>query len=223
MQLRIRHIIVDPRESVLVYRDGCLVTTLGAGRHPRPRRAVLRPVDLRVQLTPVASQEVPSVEGATVRASLVIRWSVRDAAAFVETAESAIDQVYLAAQLALRSAVGARGVDDLTGPSARAEIQADLTRPAQAAAAAYGIEVHEVVLKDLILPAEVREAAVAVLTARQRGLAQLETARAETAAMRSRANAARILQDSPALARQRLVESLPYGTQVVLRLEDLGG
>ena len=44
------------------------------------------------------------------------------------------------------------------------------------------------------------------------------TARAETAVVRTLANAARVLDASPALAQLRLVQSVPYGAQVKLQL-----
>ena len=48
----------------------------------------------------------------------------------------------------------------------------------------------------------------------------LEEARAETAALRSLANGARLLDAHPALAQQRLVQSMPPGTRLVLALGD---
>lgn len=67
-----------------------------------------------------------------------------------------------------------------------------------------------------VLTAEVRSAALDVITAKTRGLAKLEAARAETAALRALANAGRLLDAHPALAQLRLVESVPYGARVVL-------
>ena len=61
----------------------------------------------------------------------------------------------------------------------------------------------------MIRPAE-------LATARTRGQAKLEAARAETAALRSLANGAKLLDEHPALARQRLVEALPPGAKVKL-------
>jgi regulator of protease activity HflC (stomatin/prohibitin superfamily) len=76
------------------------------------------------------------------------------------------------------------------------------------------------VIKDIVLPAELRAAYADVLTARQRGQVQLETARAESAALRSMANAAKLLDEHPALARLRLVQAATYGSKLVL---DVGG
>lgn len=56
-------------------------------------------------------------------------------------------------------------------------------------------------------------------TARSQGQAKLEAARAETAALRSLANAAKLLDDHPALARLRLVQAAPYGTKIVIGLD----
>jgi hypothetical protein len=46
----------------------------------------------------------------------------------------------------------------------------------------------------------------------------LEAARAETAALRALANGARLLDEHPALAQLRLVQSAPPGTRLVLQL-----
>ena len=51
---------------------------------------------------------------------------------------------------------------------------------------------------------------------RRRGQAQLEAARAETAAMLSLANAAKLLDEHPALPRLNLVQALPPGATLVL-------
>ena len=84
-----------------------------------------------------------------------------------------------------------------------------------------GVEVWQVVVKDVILPPDLRSAYAELVTARARGQAQLEAARAETAALRSLANGAKLLDDHPALARLRLVQALPPGSTV--ELGDLGG
>ncbi len=67
-----------------------------------------------------------------------------------------------------------------------------------------------------------RAAAAALVAARHRSAAVLEEARAETAALRSLANGARILDAHPALAGLRLVQAAPPGTRLVLALGDTG-
>jgi regulator of protease activity HflC (stomatin/prohibitin superfamily) len=74
-----------------------------------------------------------------------------------------------------------------------------------------GVDVLDAYLKDVIVPAEIRTAAMQLVTAKSRGAAQLEDARAETAAMRALANAGKLLEAHPALAQLRLVQQVPYG------------
>ena len=75
-------------------------------------------------------------------------------------------------------------------------------------------------MKDVILPLDLRSAYAEQVTARARGQARLEAARAETAALRSLANGAKLLDQHPALARLRLVESLPPGSTLELTTGD---
>ena len=58
------------------------------------------------------------------------------------------------------------------------------------------------------MPAELKRAFAETLKAKQEGQAALERARGETAALRSLANAARVLEGNPALMNLRLVQSL---------------
>jgi regulator of protease activity HflC (stomatin/prohibitin superfamily) len=60
----------------------------------------------------------------------------------------------------------------------------------------------------VIFPAEIKKAQAEVVVARAQGLAALERARGETAALRNLANAAALLKDNPALLQLRLVQQL---------------
>lgn len=207
-------ITVPPGHTVLAYR-GTAVQALPAGRHRVRKPDATFDVDLRERLIPVAPQEILTADSMSVRVSMTLRACVIDAAAFVERSADPIGAVYLAAQVALREVCAGVGSDDLI----RRGDTVDVT-PIRAAAAevagTVGLEVLEVVIRDVIVPAEVRTAALEVITAKTRGQAKLEAARAETAALRALANAGRLLDAHPALAQLRLVESVPYGARVVL-------
>lgn len=210
---------VPVRHEGLLYVRGAYSRTLGPGRHRLPRGADLVEVDLREQHLPLSPQEVLTADGLSVRVTAVVRCAVVDARAFHENHQDPLGVVYLAAQVALREELGAVGVEDLARRGATLPVEA-LTAAAARAGALVGVEVREVVVKDVILPGELRAAAVEVATAKARGLAQLETARAETAALRSMANAAQLLEDHPALARLRTVQSAGAGGQVVVHVHD---
>jgi regulator of protease activity HflC (stomatin/prohibitin superfamily) len=210
---------IEPRHCALRYRHGVLQQVLPSGRHRRLRGQRLVVLDLRERLTQVAPQEVLTTDGVSVRVSAVVRWAVGDPIAFAEVSDEPTATVYLAAQVALRDALSTVSADELVGRGA-ALPTARITAATAEVARRVGAEVAEVVVKDVIVPVELRAAAAELATARRRGEAQLEAARAETAALRSLANGAKLLDAHPALARLRLVQAAPPGTRIVLGVPD---
>jgi regulator of protease activity HflC (stomatin/prohibitin superfamily) len=146
--------------------------------------------------------------------SAVARWSVSDPVHYTAVADPAA-VVYPAVQVALGEQLASREADEIVR-AAREDVTAAVVAAAQAAGSEVGITVAEVVIKDIILPAELRAAYAELVTVRQRAQAQLETARAETAALRSMANSAKLLDDHPALARLRMIQAAAYGTKIIL-------
>ncbi len=211
-----KKITVSQHERVLVYRDGRLERVLEPGRYPlRSRSRVVR-IDIRERIVTTAPQDVLTADGVSLRVTAAVVWSVSDPVAFVATA-APDSRVYLAVQIALRESLAALDVDAALTTGRRSVVES-VTGAAAAAGAEVGIAVRDAVVKDVILPSELRSAYAELVSARQKGKAQLETARAETAALRSLANAAKLLEDSPALAQLRLVQSLPYGAQLKVTL-----
>lgn len=202
-------------EHVLVRRAGHPTRVLAPGRHRRVRGASYVRLDARQQLDLVAPQEVLTADGVSVKVSATIRWAVGDAVRFLETVRDPTAVVYLAVQVGLREALASYDADAVVH-AGRREVATQLTAVARAAGAEVGVDAHEVVVKDVMLPHELRAAYNDVATGRQRALAQLEAARAETAALRSLANGAKLLDEHPALARMRLVQALPMGSTVKL-------
>lgn len=209
-------VTVLPGQGVLEMRAGQPTVTLAPGRHRKRRRASYELVDLRERLDQIATQEIATADGVSVKVSAVLRHRVVDAVRFREVAANPVAGVYLAAQMAMREAMLAIAADDVLG-SARSLIGQAATAAAREVGAEVGVEVSEVRVKDLMLPAELRAAAADLVAGRQRALVQLEAARAETAALRSLANGAKLLDEHPALAQLRLVQALPMGSTVELK------
>lgn len=206
---------VQPWEVLLERRDGEATVVLGPGRHVVRRRAEHQIVDLRERLDLVPTQEVLTADGVTAKVSAVFRWTVADPVAFTERLRDPVGAVYLAIQLGVR--------DVLAGQEAEALVRAPRSRLAEgvrdqatAAAAEVGIRLVDVVVKDVVLPGDLRAAYAELVVGRHRAQAQLEAARAETAALRSLANGAKLLDDHPSLAQLRLVQALPPGSRVEL-------
>ena len=203
--------------------DGRTVAVLGPGRHRLPRRPWrgtrdVRVVDVRRQLLLVAGQELPTADVPGVRVTVAATWQAVDPAALLEVAADAVDQVRLAVQLALRDAVARRTLGELV--AAREDLAAELLAAVAPRALGVGVEVQRVELRDVTPPGEVRRALLAVQTARQDGLAALERARGETAALRALANGARTLAENPALVQLRAAQVVAdAGGEIVLRLD----
>jgi regulator of protease activity HflC (stomatin/prohibitin superfamily) len=207
-------IVVERHERVLAVRDGEVTAVLGPGRHRRTSRTSYERVDVRPRITTIAPQEILTADGATVKVSASVRWKVADPVAYtaVQEAEAV---VYLAVQIALRDALASREVAEVVRDGRR-DCGPTALQAAYEAGTSVGITVDDVVVKDIMLPAELRLAYAELLTTRQRGRAQLEAARAESAALRSLANAAKLLDEHPALERLRLVQAASYGSKLVL-------
>lgn len=209
-----RRIVVPVGRVALQYRDGAVDRVLGAGEHRVRRPASTMLVSVAERLMAVSPQEILTAESVPVRVSMSLRVKVVDPVAFAERATDPDGVVYVAAQVALREVIGGVPVDDLVRRTDAVDVAA-VQRAVAGTAAEVGIEVLSVVIKDVVLPAEVRGAAVALITAKARGAARLEEARAETAALRALANAGRMLDASPALARLRMIEAAPAGAKIV--------
>ena len=82
-----------------------------------------------------------------------------------------------------------------------------------------GMEVTSLEIRDIILPGEIKRAYAQVLTAQKESLAALERARGETAALRSLANAARLMQEYPGLLQRRAVQAIESSKGNTLTLE----
>ncbi|MBO3752044.1 slipin family protein [Streptosporangiaceae bacterium NEAU-GS5] len=188
-------------QRVLAYVDGRLDRVLEPGRHGyRQGRTLLVTVDMRPRLLTLPGQEVITADGVSVRVSLTTQWHVTDPVAYTSGSIGPEQVLYAAVQEAIRAAVAA-----VTLEAALAD-RSTLLAVAPPDLASIGIEVTELRARDLMLPGELRRAAMDVVVARERGKAQLEEARAEAAALRSLANTARLLEEHPALLQLRTLQ-----------------
>ena len=202
-----RRFVVQPWEKALLLRRGEHVDTLGPGSYRRWGRGYsLQTVDTRPWIVTLPTQEVPTADGVTVKLTLAGQARIVDPVAFVLRTQDAHNVLYLAVQLALREVVATRTIEELVGGN-RPEFARELAERVQGLGA-VGLAVEQLGLKDVILPADLKKAQAEVLMARAQGLAALERARGETAALRNLANAARLAADNPALLQLRLLQQL---------------
>ena len=204
-----RREIVSQWEQALLFRNGALVRTLGPGvyRHWAVGYSMRR-VDVRPWILQVPTQEIPTSDGVTVKVTVAGRVRVVDPVAYVIGSQDPLASLYLAVQVAVREFVGRASVEELL--AGRADVGPQLSGALQGIEE-LGVAVEQLELKDIVLPSDLKKAQAQVLLARADGLAALERARGETAALRNLANAARLCADNPALLQLRLLQQLSTG------------
>jgi regulator of protease activity HflC (stomatin/prohibitin superfamily) len=179
-------------------------------------------LDVRPTSMTIEGQEVMTSDGVALKISLVARYVIGDAAAYVLTDSASGRTMYLDIQLGLREVVAGRTIDEIL--AARTTIGPEILELVAPQVMTIGIELTAVEVRDVMVPAELKRAFAAVVAARHEGAAALERARGETAALRSLANAGRLVADNPGLLSLRVVQELSArsGNTVVLGLDGAG-
>lgn len=203
-------------QRTLLFRDGRFERVLEPGRHGyRSRRTTLHTLDMRRRTSSISGQELLTSDGLTLRVSVLATWRIADPLAYLTVSDDADQALYTAVQIAVRDAVAALTLDDVLAD--RGRLSAGLVEATGTQIEGLGIAIESAVVKDLMLPGELRRAAVETLLARERGKAELERARAEAASLRTLSNAARLLEEHPALLQLRTIQAAATpGTTIVL-------
>jgi len=223
IRVKYRHeFIVTDGFGGLLSHEGKLSETLVAGRHVRwGKHYRLALVDNRKTLLHVAGQEVLSADNVGLKLSVVLTMQVVDAAKTVQAADNYSAHIYSATQTAVRAVVGNVTMDALL--TQRVAIGAQLRDLIASKAEAVGVQLHAAEVRDVMLPGELRKAFSEVLKAKQEGQAALERARGESAALRNLANAARLIEDQPAIATLRFLQTIAghAGSNQMLVMNDM--
>lgn len=189
--------------------NGRYVDTLAPGKYAFWKSAGkidVTLVDRREQMLDITGQDIMTQDKVTLRLNAVVNYRIDDPRKATSAVESAIDAMYRDAQLALRAAVGTRTLDQLLAD--KEALVDELTGAVATRAAAYGVRVSALDVRDVILPGEMKTLLNKVTEAQKAAEAALITRREETAAMRSQANTAKILESNPMLMRLKELEVL---------------
>jgi len=204
-------------ERGLRYRRGKFVGVVSPGVHWVSGRAgKIVKVDTRQVWVTLPGQEVLTSDGLGVKISLVANIELVDPEVAINKVQNYMATFYGELQVALRILVGGLNIEDLL--KARDDLGNTLLGRVSEPAAAVGLHVISVNVRDVMLPGELKRIFSQEVSARKEGLAALEKARGETAALRNLANAARLVQENPALFQLRLLQQIggTQGNTVVL-------
>ena len=204
-----RHIVVTPFEHVVRLR-GADETLLAPGRHRVDRKRDRFWHAAALPQTVIAhGQEILTADGVGVRASIASVATVVDPLVTMRAGDWNA-QLHLRLQLALREQVAGATLEQVV--AARGDFDEPLAEAMAATAETLGLELTGTTVRDLIVPGEQRRLLAEVVAARMEGQAALERARAETAALRTLANAGGMVRDNPALFQLRLLQEMGTST-----------
>jgi regulator of protease activity HflC (stomatin/prohibitin superfamily) len=182
-------VTIHEYERGLKFVRGGLTGQLETRRHRYLRgRTSIRTFDLRPTQLAVNGQEVLSKDGVAVKVSLSATYRVVEPRTALMAATDYTVALYTELQQALRAAVSASDVEALLAN--RGDLGPGILAHGRPVAERLGLDLEQVVVRDLTLPGEMKKIFAQVVKARQDGLAALERARGETAALRTLANAA---------------------------------
>jgi regulator of protease activity HflC (stomatin/prohibitin superfamily) len=213
----IKRFTVYEYQKGLKYTKGRYSTTLNAGQYwIISTFSSIVPVDIRPQFVTIQGQDVLSADGVTLKVSLAAEFQVADPNVAINKNANFQNSLYLTLQMAVREIVGKEKIDTLI--ENRAEFSAKLAELTSGKAAEFGLKLISADIKDIMFPGEMKRAFSQLVKAQKEGQAALEKARGETAALRSLANAARMMDDNPNLLQLRALQSLENssGNTIVL-------
>ena len=216
LRLLVNRVVIFEYERGVRYKDGAAVETLEPGVHWIGVLSTVTKVDVRPTYVAIPGQEVLTADGIGVKLSLVAKYQIAEPSRALGAVASYRDALYTVLQLALREVVGATTIDSVL--ATRLDIGRQLVAIVGPKAAAFGVTVLEADVKDVMFPADLKKIFAQVVRARQEGLAALERARGETAALRNLANAAALVEQRPSLMQLRVLQTLGQapGATVVL-------
>jgi regulator of protease activity HflC (stomatin/prohibitin superfamily) len=161
---------------------------------------------MRETMVDVSGQDIMTADKVTLRLNAVATYHVVDARKAVTSVDDLRQTMYRETQLALRAVLGARELDQFLADkdTVAGEVEALLRKRA----VELGVEIVSVGVRDVILPGDMKDLMNKVTEAKKAAEANLIARREETAAMRSQANTAKLLESSQTLMRLRELEVL---------------
>lgn len=202
-------VIVERDHEGAIFIDGKFDKTVQPGWYAfwRNMADVKVPVlDMREHALDVSGQDLMTSDKVTLRINALVTYKVADMRQAISVSESPDQALYRATQLALRGIVGQHELDDFLADKEKiADASLKLLR---ARAAELGLIVVDLGVRDIILPGDMKELMNRVIEAKKAAEANLISRREETAAMRSQANTAKLLDAHPTLMRLRELEVL---------------
>lgn len=209
------HTIIYSYQRGLRYQNGQLQKVLEPGSYRYVKGSThIDVLDMRPQYEIIAGQEIMSADNIGLKISIMAHYRIVDPIQAINNSASYTGALHLELQVLLREQAAAHTMDELL--AARSLLGKQLLEAMRPRATELGLELMKVELRDIMLPGELKRVFAKEITARKEGLAALEKARGEHAALRNLANAARLLENNPALMQLRLIQAIEDGKHTIV-------
>ncbi|MBS0155663.1 MAG: slipin family protein [Nitrospira sp.] len=210
----LHRITIYEYETGLKYSRGHFAGLLTVGQYwYLPWFTTITKVDVRQRSISVPGQEILSSDNIGIKISLAVQYQVVDAAKATNKVQDYQVALYQELQVGLRSIIGSKMVDEIL--EQRNQIGDTLKEIAEIKCHGLGVLLQSVSIKDIMFPGPLKAIFTQVVKAKKEGLASLEKARGETAALRSLANAAQMVKGNPELLHLRALQAASSTNLVV--------
>ncbi len=197
-------------ERALKYVNGRFEGLLEPGRYTfwnhQAARVAVQVLDTRVQQLKIEGQELMTKDKVTLRLTLTAEYAPTDAPTTVHAVADVKEALYLAVQLAAREFVAGVTLDELL--EGRDTLTRYLETQVTPRAEHFGVRVHRVGVKDVILPGEMKTLLNKVIEAEKAAAANVILRREDAAATRNMANTAKVIAENPVLMRLKELETM---------------
>lgn len=163
-------------------------------------------IDIRTKVIDVPEQEVITKDNVSVKINAVIYYNIFDASKALLGVENFHYAVSQLAQTTMRNSVGSVTLDELL--SCRDKISTTICEIVDKATDEWGIKVHDVELKDVSLPGEMKRVIAKVAEAEREKQAVITKAEGELEASKNLAEAATKLSSAPGALHLRTLATI---------------
>lgn len=161
-------------------------------------------VDTRLTQMNITGQEILTQDKVSIRINFVCNYRVTDYVKVLTEIDDFVEQMHVAAQLALREYVGNARLDEIL--MNKSQLSDFVFQKLKEKEKALYVEITDAGVKDIILPGEIREIMNTVLVAEKRAQANVITRREEVASTRSLLNTAKLMDENKTLYRLKELE-----------------
>lgn len=203
-------VTIQEHETGLLFRDGQFVSELKPGKHEFLKKLgselTVKTFDLRERQMLVQGQELLSADQVALKVSATVVYRVVDALKLHRAMEYPELLLHIDVQLALRQVVSTLSAEEFL--QKKSSFTTELKSLLDQRFTNAGLKLERADIRDVMLPADLKRAFTEALKSKHEANAALEKARSEAAALRTLANAAKLMRENPELLSLRYLQTL---------------